>query len=183
MNQHPVPERHHAHSRTLVGLLVALLAILGLGGTAAAGGWAVTTLDATPVPVPGEPVDVGFTIRQHGVTPVDIADGVAIEVVAADGTVQRFPAERQGVVGHYVASVVFPAAGDFNWSVIQGSFGPQDLGVLSVDAATSGAVAGAGSEHRFPAVLRYGLIALAVCLAAFAIVDFVSSRRRRTAAA
>ncbi|MDP2293651.1 MAG: hypothetical protein Q8M22_20925, partial [Actinomycetota bacterium] len=114
--------QHHAPSRTLVGLLVALFAILGLGGTAAAGGWAVTTLDATPVPVPGEPVDVGFTIRQHGVTPVDIADGVAIEVVAADGMVQRFPAERQGVVGHYVATVVFPVAGDFNWSVIQGSF-------------------------------------------------------------
>lgn len=175
--------QHHALSRTLVGLLIALLAIIGLGGTAAAGGWAVTTLDAMPTPIPGQPVDVGFTIRQHGVTPIDIADGVAIEVVAVDGTVQRFPAERQGVLGHYVASVVFPTSGEFNWSVIQGSFGPQDLGVLTVDAATSGAVAGGGSEHRFPAALRYGLIALAVCLAAFAVVDALSSRRRRTAAA
>ncbi|MDO9174350.1 MAG: hypothetical protein Q7V62_06055, partial [Actinomycetota bacterium] len=89
--------QHHALSRSLVGLLIAVLAIIGLGATAGAGGWAVTTLDAMPTPRPGEPVDVGFTIRQHGVTPIDIADGVAIEVVAADGTVQRFPAERQGV--------------------------------------------------------------------------------------
>lgn len=183
MNHHHAPARLPARSRTLVAVLVALVAILGIGGTAAAGGWAVTTLDATPVPVPGEPVDVGFTIRQHGVTPIDIADGVAIEVTDADGSVQRFPAQRQGVLGHYVASVVFPTAGDFSWSVIQGGFGPQDLGVLTVEPATDAARVGSGSEHRFSAALRYGLIALAVCLAAFALVDAVSSRRRRTVAA
>lgn len=181
----PVPQRvaERLRARSIVGLLIALVAIFGLGGTAAAGGWAVTTLDATPVPVPGQPVEVGFTIRSHGVTPIDIADGVAIEVTATDGTVQRFPAARQGVSGHYVASVVFPTAGDFTWSVIQGGFGPQDLGALTVDPATDGASAAGGSEHRFPAGLRYGLIALAVCLVAFALVDAASSRRRRSVVA
>ena len=168
---------HHTRAQHLFGLLVALDAVVGFGATAAAGGWAVSTLDAMPTPVPGQPVEVGFTIRQHGVTPVDLEEDVGIEIVAADGTVQRFPAALQGPTGHYVATVMFPSAGDYTWSVQQGWFAPQDLGALTVGPAPGTT----GGDYRFPAAFRYGLPALAAVLAAFAIADAWSTRRRRRA--
>ncbi len=167
-------------SSVAVGLIVTLFVVVGgFGATASAGGWAVSTLDATPSPVPGQAIDVGFTIRQHGVTPIDLDEGVGIQVTAADGTVQQFPAVLQGATGHYVASVVFPVVGDYTWSVQQGWFAPQELGTLTVGPAP-----GAGGDYRFPAVLRYGLPALAVVLVALALADvIVNRRRRRTVAA
>jgi hypothetical protein len=179
---------HHAHraptpslpartlSRAVAGLMIAVVALVGLGSTASAGGWAVSTLDETPVPTSGKAVDVGFTIRQHGVTPVDLDEGVAIEITSADGTVLRFPAVLQGPTGHYMATVTFPDAGDYTWEVQQGWFAPQDLGSVTVTEA-----AGSGSTHRLPAIFRYGLPALAVVLAAAAVADLVVGRRRRRA--
>jgi hypothetical protein len=147
--------------------------------TAGAGGWAVTTLDAIPAPpASGQVVDVGFTIRQHGVTPVALDEGVAIEITSTKGEVTVFPAVASGGVGHYTAPVTFPTAGTYDWAVQQGWFGEQDLGDLTISAPA--AVAG---EYRFPAVLRYGLPALAVALAAFAIADAAAGIRRRRAIA
>ena len=61
----------------------------------------------------------------------------------------------------------------------QGWFAPQELGTLTVGPAP-----GAGGDYRFPAVLRYGLPALAVVLGALALADvIVNRRRRRTVAA
>jgi hypothetical protein len=169
-----------AFGRLVAGIIVSLIAIVGLGSTASAGGWAVSTLDSTPTPVPGQPVEVGFTIRQHGVTPVDIDHGVGITIVASDGTVQTFPATRSGAAGHYVATVVFPAAGDYTWSVQQGGFADQDLGRLTVpDAKNPISPASPATDHRFPAIVRYGLPALAALFAAAAIADLIVGRRRR----
>jgi YtkA-like len=83
---------------------------------AVAGGWAVTTLDPMETPAPGEQVDVGFTIRQHGVTPVAVAD-VEVLVTDASGATEAFAAHQQGATGHYVAPVTFPAAGSYRWTV------------------------------------------------------------------
>ena len=154
-------------------MLVAAGLVLGFETAATAGGWAVTTLDEVPVAVSGEAVAVGFTIRQHGATPVDLDEGVAIEITGADGTVQVFPATNDRT-GHYVASVVFPAAGDYSWSVQQGWFGEQGLGTLTVggpDVAPTG--------YRFPMPVRYGLPVLAAALAGLAIADVLAGLRRR----
>jgi hypothetical protein len=161
--------------RALIGLVVASGLVLGFGTAASAGGWAVTTLDEIPVATPGEAVSVGFTILQHGATPVDLDEGVGIEITGADGTVQVFPATNDRT-GHYVASVVFPTAGDYRWAVQQGWFGEQELGSLTVDGASS-----ATTGYRFPTAVRYGLPVLAVALAGLAFADVLAGvRRRRT---
>lgn len=153
--------------------LVAVVAAVGAGASSAsAGGWAITTLDAVPSPSASEPFDVGFTILQHGTTPVDL-EGVAINVELASGTTERFPAAQQGAPGHYVATVVLPADGDYTWSVQPGWFEEQPLGTLTV-----GAAAAAGGGGGAPGALAPALALLAVLLGAVAVVDLVRTRRR-----
>ncbi len=139
-----------------------------------AGGWAVTTLDPMAAPAPGEPVDVGFTIRQHGVTPVTV-DGVEIMVTNAGGATEAFAARSEGATGHYTAAVRFPAAGSYRWSVVQGWFGPQELGTIDVQPLTTPANPGG---ERWPLVWRVVLPFLVVILALAAVLD----RRRRVPA-
>jgi hypothetical protein len=158
-----------------VGLLAWLL--IASAGPAAAGGWAVTTLDAQPTPAAGEDVRVGFTIRQHGVTPVDL-DGVSITVTDASGRSTVFAATQEGPVGHYVADVFFPADGQYRWSVQQGWFAEQPLGSLLVEPPGAG---GGDTGYRFPAVARYGLIVVMLAGAAV-IVGQLARRGRRPAA-
>jgi hypothetical protein len=162
-------------ARLAAGLALALTAFASSAPSASAGGWAVTTLDELPAPKPGEPVDVGFTIRQHGVVPVALDEGVAIEVESSDGTVTMFPAVASGDVGHYVATVVFPTATQYKWTVHQGWFGPQALGGMTVAEPSSAPSPG----YRFPAWLRYGLPALALALGAIAVADAAAGIRRR----
>jgi hypothetical protein len=156
-------------------LLTALAVIGGLAAAgsapASAGGWAVTTLDALESPRPREQVDVGFTIRRHGVTPVAV-DGVRILVTDGHGVTESFTARSDGPVGHYVAAVTFPAAGSYRWSVEQGWFGPQDLGTVRVGAGVTAVDPGA---DRWPLAWRAALPLLAVALVVAAAVD----RRRR----
>lgn len=129
-------------SRSHVSALAATAVMLA---TALAGGWAASTLDQPgPTPVAGTPVDVGFTVRQHGVTPLDM-DGVAIEVGSKGTTgAVRFPARRDGTPGHYVASVTFPAAGSASWRVVQGAFPAQELPAVRVTAAPPAAATTGG---------------------------------------
>jgi hypothetical protein len=153
-------------------------ACLGGASTASAGGWAVTSLDEMPAPVPGESVDVGFTVLQHGVTPVDLPSDVGIEVTAADGTNSYFPAVADGRPGHYVAAVVFPAEGDYTWRARQGFFAPHELGTITVgtDSTASGT---SDSTPWLPPVL----LACTVLLTLVAVTDAITHRRRPTAVA
>ena len=165
-------DRRRAWGRVAVGLTTVALAG-GLHSSASAGGWAVSTLDELPVPRAGETVDVGFTIRQHGVTPVAV-DGVGIRTRSSAGVDSYFEAKADGSVGHYVATVTFPTAGAYTWSVRQGWFADHDLGVIDV-ATASDAEAG----RDWSAAWRYGLPAGAVTLAAIALFDAAAARRRR----
>lgn len=115
----------------LVAITAALL--LALAAPAGAGGWAVTTLDAVPDRFEaGTAYDIGYTIRQHGVTPVDLAStGIRITSTGS-GKQITFDGRRDGAIGHYVARVSFPAAGGWKWEALQDWFGPQPLGQLEV---------------------------------------------------
>ena len=118
-------------------ILAAVLA-LSLGTFASpslAGGWAVTTFDQMPGQfVSGQEYSLGYTIRQHGETPINV-DKTEILAIAASGRTLSFPGKSQGAVGHYVAAVFFPTGGTYQWKVTQGAFEAQDLGALSVVAA------------------------------------------------
>jgi len=170
------PSRAGRLTRAAAGVIVAGWLLAGTASVASAGGWAATTLDEMPAPVPGEPVEVGFTIRQHGVHPVDVGEEVAIEISAAGEGAEPevFPATQQGLTGHYRAEVVFPRAGDYTWLVRQGMFGPRELGSITVAAPPA-----AGGSYRYSPVIRYGLPVLAGILAAVALGDVVVGRRRR----
>ena len=115
--------------------LTAALLLVALAAPAGAGGWAVTTLDAVPDRFEaGTAYDIGYTIRQHGVTPVDLKNtGIQI---TSDGGADSFIywGHRDGPIGHYSVQVTFPAAGAWRWEAVQDWFGSQPLGKLEVAA-------------------------------------------------
>ena len=97
--------------RTRSVVVAASVIVLTLGLSAspgAAGGWAVSTLDELPELRPGATVDIGITVRSHGVNPMTVtgplADGFGITFVAEDGKRSFFPAEPEGAEGHHVAA-------------------------------------------------------------------------------
>jgi hypothetical protein len=192
----------------LVTLLVLAvgLALLGLRGPApaGAGGWAVSSLDPLPTPVPGEPMEVGFTVLPHGRTPVDAtAPGVkdmefGFVVRTPGGEVTEFVARPDGVVGHFVGEVTFPAAGTYTWAVRQGYFGLWELGELVVEppggaGAASAPVAPAPAPARTPAApvpasagdgraplaVRLLLPGVAAAALALLVIDIAGGARRR----
>ena len=153
-------------TRTIWLTTCAVVGLLSIVGPAhvAAGGWAVTSLDPFEQPVAGQPITIGFTILQHGVTPVQV-DGVGIRVFQTGSTGEFFPAVDDGDrVGHYTARLVFPHEGTFTWLVEQGFFGPQDLGQITI--TTSSATPASATSSRWPSPLRYGLpLVAALCVA------------------
>jgi hypothetical protein len=148
----------------------ALLFLIG-PSHAAAGGWAISSLDPFEQPTAGEPTVIGFTILQHGVTPAEV-DDAGIRIVGGE----FFPAVRDGV-GHYTASVVFPAAGTFNWVVEQGWFGPQELGQITIGGTTAPSTS-TSSSWQYPAALRLGLPLIAALCLVFIVVQSTRDRRR-----
>jgi hypothetical protein len=165
--------------RTLVaGAGVMVGALVLSAGSAGAGGWAVTTLDSLmAAPVAGESTEVGYTILQHGVTPVAV-DDTFIVVQPAKGEALRFAGRPEGPVGHHVASVTFPSSGQFTWTVEQGWFGPQDLGTIDVVSTPVAATSSSLGSDGSPAALRIGLLAATLMCAAVFGAGLASRRRR-----
>lgn len=173
-----INQNRHSPSYWIARVSACLIAVaigaLGIGSSVSAGGWAVSTLDEVPVPIAGEPIDVGFTIRQHGITPVDMTEDVGITITLVGGTAQYFPAAGDGTVGHYVARVEFPSVGQYQWSIRQGWFAEQDLGQIAVGEAAK--VVGSDSSSGS---LRYIALGGATLFGLVAVGDVVMARRRR----
>lgn len=103
-------------SRIRISLLLALLVSLA-AAPALAGGWAVITLDELPSNVvAGEPFTIGFTVRQHGVTPMA---GITPTITANLSKDEQFSvfAKADDKVGHYTATLTFPKDGEWQWSI------------------------------------------------------------------
>jgi hypothetical protein len=175
-------------TRTLLLVLTAgaVLAVW-LASAALAGGWAVSTLDPLPPPRSGEPIDVGFSIRQHGVHLVAPEGLVAIAVTTSEGVTTVFPARAQELPGRFVATVTFPVAGTYRWEVRQGWFPSQDLGPITVaapaapamDGPASDATVASGPRYRGPVALRVLFPAAAAGCAGLGVADLVRRRRAR----
>lgn len=165
--------------RKLLAAVALTVSALTIAAPAGAGGWAVTTLDPLgAAPVAGQPFDVGFTIRQHGQTPISVTDA-AIIVTDPAGVETRFAAEPVGAPGHHVAAVELAAAGAHTWSVDQG-LGVQDLGTLHVGPAGRSGGAAGSSPWAVPSFV------VAALLAGLGVVDLArgprAGRRRPVAA-
>ena len=169
--------------RALAAGALALTLAAATAGSASAGGWAVGSLDEAPSGDAGVTEDVGFTILQHGQTPVDMTEDVGIDIVGANGFHEFFAATGTGTVGHYVASVTFPEAGSYTWSIRMGMFEPQLLGTLELTAPPAPPVAPPPPESTAWSTLRWVLLAATVALLVIALVDLVIHRRRRPHAA
>jgi hypothetical protein len=66
---------------------------------------------------PGEPITIGFTLLQHGVTPVDWGTAQVVLTNEATGRSVTFDARPQGAVGHWVAEISVPAEGTWSYDV------------------------------------------------------------------
>ncbi|MBI3242063.1 MAG: c-type cytochrome [Chloroflexi bacterium] len=126
-----------------------------------AGGWSVVTLDSLPDKiVAGQPVNVGFMVRQHGQTPMA---GLTpeIKLQKADAPkLFRVVARPSGGVGHYTAAITFPDAGEWNWT-INAFPEPQTMPQLTVLSAGSSA-----SAEASPLPMMVGGVGLAVAVGA-----------------
>lgn len=119
-------------SRFRISLVLALLLAIALTIPVLAGGWAVITLDELPTGVvAGEPFTVGFTVLQHGKTPMADLDPI---ITASSGKekVTVFVKE-EGKPGHYAVTLTLPSEGEWEWK-IQAFTMEQKMPVLSVAA-------------------------------------------------
>jgi hypothetical protein len=146
-----------------------------LAATAFAGGWANAVMDTPPNDPagPNEPVTLGFTLLQHGETPVDW--GSAQIVLTNEQTGQEIVATAtpSGPIGHWSADVTLPAEGSWSYQVRHDLeitlMRAQPITVGSSQGATSGGAAAIGIS---PALLAAGgfLALLAMALLAGALV-------------
>ena len=165
-----------------IALAIAVLLSLVFALPVLAGGWAVITLDELPTDVvAGKPLTVGFTVRQHGITPMD---GLEPMVTARLGFSEKFvvQAEPEGERGHYTATLAFPEEGNWEWS-IQAFSMDQRMPGLTVSAPE------AGSANR-PAAIMGGqpdssalLFVLRTLLFGAALASLALALRRRSRAA
>jgi hypothetical protein len=149
--------------------LLAAVAFAALTGTAHAGGWATVELGEAPGGlVADEPWQVELIVKQHGITPMD---GVtpSVQIANADGVVRTFPARPTSEVGHYVAEVVYPAAGEWNTRFFDGftDVVPHRLSPVTVTAPNSAPAerrtapaAAAGDAFPWPQAVMIAIVAL-----------------------
>lgn len=144
--------------------LAASLGVLGVLLVAAmpvfAGGWAVATLDAIPTGVTaGQPFTVGFTMRQHGLRPVDWGPiTLAFRHVDSRRTV-TFTALAEDSAGHYTIDVTLPDAGAWEWTLGEGLIQP--MPTLTVQAAVEAATTSPAPVAGAPLGLIVGVAGLA----------------------
>jgi cytochrome c2 len=152
-------------SLLLVGMLLLVTPVL-------AGGWAVITLDELPGEiVAGQPIEIGFTVRQHGVTPME---GLTPTIHARQaGFTLTEQAKAQGETGHYVATLTFPQAGEWTWSIeaFTGNQPMPPLGVIEAPAV-------AQSKASAPLPGNLPLLAGIMGLAGLVVGSFVAFRRK-----
>jgi len=122
--------------RFRVSIILAFLMMVVLDFPVLAGGWAVITLDQLPTNVvTDEPLDIGFTVLQHGKTPLnDLNPTVTARLTKSESFVVY--AKPDGKPGHYTATLTFPNEGNWEWS-IQAFSMDQPMPVLQVAAGSN----------------------------------------------
>jgi hypothetical protein len=147
--------------RLFSGLGLALAALSIMSSTALAGGWAWVTADNPPPgPRAGETVDFGFTVLQHGQTPIDWATATVVARNTDTGTQKTFPAAPKGKTGHYASQITLTDAGTYTFEVRLAELEVQS-GPLTVTVRTAaGALPGAAEADAANAQLALELRAM-----------------------
>lgn len=164
--------------RLLVGIVLFLSLLTATPSLA--GGWAVVTLDELPTNVvAGEPLTIGFTVLQHGQTPMA---GLTPTVTATLDKSEQFVvyARPDGKTGHYTATLTFPQEGEWNWS-IQAFTMDQPMPALTVAAPAAAAVTDAPAPAVPPAESLISPLVIVRALALVAgLAGLLLAARRKT---
>ncbi len=173
-------------TRSTLVAAAALAAALIAPATTLAGGWATVGLSSLPDGLgPGEEWVVDLTLLQHGRTPLDgVRPRVLVEAAsgAAEEAFAARPTERSGV---YRARVVFPSAGEWNYSVDDDFSQVHELGSVRIGAggaqATPAAAtsrSGTGPPDSSDGVTLDGALGIAVGAGLLAALFTTALRRR-----
>jgi hypothetical protein len=167
--------------RTIFAIGLTLLLAMAFTIPAFAGGWAVITLDELPGQIEAnQPLEIGFMVRQHGVTP--LSGQTPVITARLDGSTESVivDAVEEGKAGHYVATLTLPKTGEWQWS-IQAFTGTQPMPALTVIEAPAVVV----KTEPVPSTTPNTLPLLAGGLGLLAIVGglFALQRKVRWAAA
>jgi hypothetical protein len=176
--------------RPLRALLLAISATLAITAAAAAGGYATATLDTPPDdPTAGEPVEIGFTLLQHGVTPVTYGPTSLHVIDSATGDRTSFRATPSGPAGHWAAQVTFPSSGVYRFEIshdleIQSINVAETMLSVSTASAVAGSAAGTSTRAGGSSALIWAIVIGATLLVGL-ILSFVlrPPRSKRTVAA
>ena len=104
--------------RYLLLVFLALCLSLMLFSPVLAGGWAVISLDSLPgETVAGQPLTIGFTVLQHGRTPLSGLDPEIHLNNTTSGEDLVVFAVDEGEPGHYSATFSLPESGNWRWSI------------------------------------------------------------------
>jgi hypothetical protein len=164
--------------RSRIALLIALLLSLVFAVPALAGGWAVITLDELPTNVvAGESLTVGFTVLQHGRTPM--SDLYPIITASLSGDAEfTVTAEQEGKPGHYTATLAFPQEGEWGWS-IEAFTMSQRMPPLTV-AAPGTTVANPPAKAERVSTFTSPLVLTSIAVLALGLTGAVVGYRRRS---
>jgi mono/diheme cytochrome c family protein len=166
-------------SKLRILLLLVLLLLFVFVVPVFAGGWAVITIDDLPTgALAGETLTIGFTVRQHGITPMN---GLYPTVTASLSGGQRFvvDAEADGAPGHYTATLTFPEEGDWEWS-IQAFTMDQPMPPLTVSAAKTVSAEQSGTKIESGPASISPLMILRALVFALALIGLVLALKRQS---
>jgi hypothetical protein len=117
--------------------------LLTLAVPVLAGGWAEIVADAQttePPPVEGQPIDVGFVVLQHGVTPAPWETATVHFTNASTGETIDIVATNDRPDGHFVATATLPEAGFWSWQVTLQNLESQHLPIALTVRTAAGEV-------------------------------------------
>jgi hypothetical protein len=142
-------------------LILAGLAALLAVPTAQAGGWATVRMAPPPVGIEADDTwTAQLMVLRHGVTPTNGATP-SITIRGASGS-QTFKATPAGAVGAYVAHVVFPMEGRWDYEVSDGlaatGYGISQTHTYSPVKIAPGTGGGLGGVPTWPFALGVALV-------------------------
>src|SRR4051812_962087 len=108
------------NKKTVVQFVVCVLGVIVLSIVAHAGGWAIITLSEFPdYVVAGKPLNLTFTVRQHGVT---LLSGLqpSISAKSTHGMTAKASVVATNAPGQYTASLSLPEPGEWAVTIVSG---------------------------------------------------------------
>lgn len=166
-----------------IALSVALLATFMVASVAASGGWAQVSATNVPVDPPvGQETTIGLNVLQHGVTPVSWPGITVVATEATSGAVIRAAATASGPEGSYVATLVFPTAGEWTLTFESKDLIMEGSAAMHVAAAAAAAPATGSAPATAPAFDVLPLLLALLAVGAVMVIGGVVLRNRGVAA-